>query len=333
MFKIRFVALALAGACFIVGPVSADTFTEDFSTDPAARGWRVVGDTSLFQWNSINQNLEVTWDSSRTNSYFHRPLGTVLTRSDDFTLAFDLRLRDIGRGTTPGLPGTMQLAVGFLNLAGATNGSFLRATGSDSPNVAEFGYFPDSGFGASVSPTFISSNNQFAAAFYSTFTLTTNDLFRITMNYTASNLTLVTLMTSNGLPFGPIEDVILGGPPFFIPFSDFRVDTLSISSYSEAGQDPNYAGSILAHGTVDNFVVTTPPPPVANLSGGFSNQLWQVQFTSRTNWSYTLERSGDFVTWTTASLSVSGNGGSLSLSETGPASGPASFYRVNARRQ
>jgi|APGre2960657468_1045069.scaffolds.fasta_scaffold02706_6 hypothetical protein len=329
MLKIRFVALALAGACFIVGPISADTFTEDFSSHPAARGWRVAGDASLFQWNSTNGHLEVTWDSSRTNSYFHRPLGTVLTRSDDFTLAFDLRLRDLAIGTTPGKPYAMQLAVGFLNTAAATNDGYLRATGYDSPHVAEFNYFPDSGFGASVSPTFISSNNQFASAFYSSFTLTTNDLFRVTMIYTASNQTLVTLMTSNGLPFGPIEDVVIGT----YPFSDFRVDALSISSYTDAGQDPFYAGSILAHGVVDNLSVTTPPPPVENLAGGFSNQLWQMQFTSRTNWSYTLERSGDFVSWTTVSARVDGQVGTMTLSASNAPAGPANFYRVNARRQ
>lgn len=328
MFKIRLVTLALAGVSFITAPLSAGTFVENFSGPPAERGWRVAGDASLFHWNSTDQNLEVTWDSSRSNSYFHRPLGTVLTRSDDFTLAFDLRLHDIAIGTTPGKPYGMQIAVGFLNTAAATNDHYFRATGYDSPNVAEFNYFPDSGFGASVSPTFISSNSDFASAFNSLFTLTTNDLFHVTMTYTASNQTLVTLMTSNGLPFGPIEEVVIGAF-----FSDFRVDALSISSYTDAGQDPFYAGSILAHGTVDNLLVTTPPPPMDNLTGGFSNQLWQVQFTSHTNWTYTLERGGDFISWTTVSSSGSGNGATLSLSETNTASGSANFYRVNARRK
>jgi hypothetical protein len=35
--------------------------------------WRQFGDGSLFQWNATNQHLEVTWDSSRTNSLFYRP--------------------------------------------------------------------------------------------------------------------------------------------------------------------------------------------------------------------------------------------------------------------
>ena len=67
-------------------------FTENFSADPLQNGWQIFGDTNLFQWDSTNQNLDVTWDSSQTNSYFYNPLGTILAKSDDFSLSFDLQL-------------------------------------------------------------------------------------------------------------------------------------------------------------------------------------------------------------------------------------------------
>src|SRR4051812_17162265 len=54
--------------------------SEDFAADPARHGWRIFGDTSLFHWNATNQNLEASWDSSRTNSFFYLPLGTVLAK-------------------------------------------------------------------------------------------------------------------------------------------------------------------------------------------------------------------------------------------------------------
>ena len=55
--------------------VNANTIVERFTTDPALDGWQVFGDTNLFQWDSANQNLAVTWDSSQTNSYFYHLLG------------------------------------------------------------------------------------------------------------------------------------------------------------------------------------------------------------------------------------------------------------------
>src|SRR5262249_53776107 len=125
----------------------AVTFPEDFAANPATESWQAFGDRSLFHWNSTNHNLEITWDSSHPNSYFARPLNTVLSRSDDFSLEFDLRLADITVGTTPGKPFTFQLAIGFIDLVKATGTNFLRGTGTDSTDLAEFDYFPDSGFG------------------------------------------------------------------------------------------------------------------------------------------------------------------------------------------
>src|SRR5947208_73754 len=99
MSNSRLLALALASlSVFCPARSRAVKITEDFSADPRPRGWQIFGDGNLFHWNSTNQNLEVTWDSSRTNSYFSRPLGTTLARTDDFSLGFDLRLDDIGPG-------------------------------------------------------------------------------------------------------------------------------------------------------------------------------------------------------------------------------------------
>src|SRR6266850_5390148 len=114
MFKSCLLTLALASvSVFCFTPARAATLTEDFSNDPGQGGWKIFGDTNLFHWNSTNQNLDVTWDSSRTNSYFHYPLGTILARDDDFSLAFDLRLNDIGPADSYAY--SFQIALGFLN--------------------------------------------------------------------------------------------------------------------------------------------------------------------------------------------------------------------------
>ncbi len=234
---------------------AAGTFTESFDSDPAGRGWRTFGDTSLFGWNPTAQNLQVTWNSSRPNSYFYRPLGVTVTRTNDFSFTFDLRLNDLALGVTPGKTETFQIAAGFLNFAAATNVNFIRGTGTDSPHIVEWDYFPDSGFGATISPSVVSSNGNFYTSFSFPLELTPGDLFRVTLAYSAATQTLRTTMTQNGQPFGPINDVVLDGN-----FSDFRADTVAITSYSDAGQPAQFAGSVLAHATVDNLVVVVPDP-------------------------------------------------------------------------
>jgi len=111
---------------------------------------------------------------------------------------------------------------------------------------------------------------------------------------------------------------------------DFALDTLAVISYSGAGQDPSYVSSILAHGTVDNIVATL-PPPVRNLTGAFSNSIWQVQFDTYSNWLYTLQRSTDLISWSDASAAVAGTGDLTSLSDTNAIRNQA-FYRVRAQQ-
>jgi len=307
-------------------PARGGEFLEDFSSDPLARGWGIFGDASLFQWDAANQDLVVTWDSSRTNSYFFKPLGTVLTRDDDFAFAFDLRLQDIAIGVNAAKPFTFEIAVGFFNLASASDPGWQRGSGRSllhgPRNLAEFDYFPDSGYGPTVAPILISSNNEWA--YYNSIGLTLDPgaLFHVQMSYTASNATLSTVMTRDGAPFGPIHDVVIG-----TSFTDFRLTHLGIMSYSDAGAD----GSLLAHGTVDTISVTTPAPPVANFAGQFSGGTWQVPVVGASNWVYVLERTTDLVVWTGVSGPFTGSGDVLVLQDTSPPEAKA-YYRVHATR-
>jgi len=217
-----------------------------------------------------------------------------------------------------------ELAVGFLNMEAATQTNFLRGTGFNSPNLVEFAYFPDTGFGATISPTIISTNHDWAASFNFPLELTLNDLFRVQMVYAASNQTLRTVVTRNGQGFGPLEDVVIAPP-----FTDFRLDAVSICSYSDAGQDPLWGGSILARGVVDNLVVTTPPPPIQTVTGTLSEGLWRVEFDSRTNWLYRLETTSDFTKWILVN-SAPGTGGRMAMQD--QETQDARFYRVVADR-
>jgi hypothetical protein len=328
MLKTRLFVIGLACLAGISHAVTTSTM-EDFSSNPVQQGWRILGDTNLFQWDATNQNLRVTWDSSQANSYFYHPLGTILTRQDDFSLGFDLKLIDIGPGPDTNKATSFPIAIGFLNLdlAGGTN--FIRGTGSGSPDLAEAAYFWDSGFGATLWPTFVDTNSTFnynSSSDYAIFALAPGDYYHIFMNYTASNQTAVLTITNfektSGLQITQLINT---------NFGDYRLGSVSINSYSDAGQDPQYAGSVLAHGVVDNLRVTVPAPPVENVVGFLSNGVWNVRFTGQTRWLYTLEQTIDFQTWSGASPSVEGAVTTMVLTATNtPAEG--AFYRVRAEK-
>src|SRR4051812_9435022 len=105
MNNIRSVSAAALAALLCSASAQAAAITQAFSSNPQAQGWQTFGNSNLFHWNSSNQNLEVTWDSTQPNSYFYHALGTTLSRSDDFRIEFDLFVNDLASGAEPGKTG------------------------------------------------------------------------------------------------------------------------------------------------------------------------------------------------------------------------------------
>jgi hypothetical protein len=306
-------------------------FEETFAANPETRGWRRFGDSTLFHWNLTNQNLEVTWDSSRTNSFFYVPLETILTKTDDFNFSFDLRLSDIRVGSTAGKPYEFEIAIGLLNYSSATNVNAFRGAGADPTygmrNLVEFDYFPDAGFGDTFATTVISTNNRIFPVHNFPLTMIPGDTFRLALNYAASNQLLRTVVTKNGVPFGlppndSLADLSMSGK------ADFRVDSFAVISYSDARQ----GGSVLAHGTVDNIQVVVPRSPIDNLRLQFTDSKWRVQFLSQSNWVYALERSTNWSSWVPSSSAGIGTGESLDLADTNLLATNV-FYRIRAERR
>ena len=312
-----------AGLLILWGLVAASvggaaTLQEDFSGNPQPDGWKIFGDTNLFQWDATNQNLDVTWDSSQSNSYFYHSLGTILAKSDDFSLSFDLQLSNVLWSGSP------ELAIGLLHFVDATNVSFSRLV-ADTPNLFEFDYFPDNGVGlpaivATLTDTNVSATNKKDFYFvYDNQPLNPGVVYHIVLAHTAGQPAISGQVFSNGQLYTSLPYTFAG------PITDFRIDTVSVSSYS------NPDNSLLAHGTVDNLAVTLPPPPVQNLSGALTDAIWQVQFLSQSNWWYTLQRSTDFQTWTNVSPMIPGNATNLFLQDPSPP-GNQAFYRISAQR-
>ena len=306
--------LAVAGLfASLLAPVGAATFTENFTRDPAADGWQIFGNTNLFRWDSANQVLDVTWDSTQTNSYFYLPLGKTCTKADSFYLRFDLQLNDATNFNSG-----MELAIGLLHFSDATNSSFSRAN-FDSPNVCEFDYFPryvydGKPYPDSVDATIIDASGWNTYFAFDNFTLNPGVAYRIELAHQAGAGAISCEVSTNG-------QIISSLPNIYGSAGDFQLDVLSITSYSDDGS----GDSILAHGTVSNLAFATPlpiefiQPPAAA----------QIQFVSDTNWVYTLQGSADLINWTAVAPGVFGNGTNLLLQATNPPCG-AEYYRVSA---
>lgn len=310
MKKFRLLALA---SVFVVTTVHASLVREKFTTDPALDGWQAFGDTNLFQWDSTNHVLDVTWDSTQTNSYYYHALGRTYTMADSFYVQFDLQLNDATAYNSG-----MELAIGLLHFSDATDPGFSRADGT-SPNVCEFDYFPayvydGQPYPASVDATLIDATGLDYYFAYDNLTMNPGVTYRVQLIHLAGAETISGEIFTNGQIVSSLSSAYGAG-------GDFQLDTLSITSYSDDG----FGDSILAHGTVGNLAFASPLPVglIQTPSPG------QVQFASDTNWLYTLEQSADFQTWTAAAPPLPGNGTNLLLQATNlPAD--QSFYRVLA---
>jgi hypothetical protein len=317
-------------ASLLIAGIPAREITEDFSSNPLGRGWQQFGANNLIAWNAENQNLDVTWDSAQPNHYFRLPLQTILKRNDDFSLSLDLILHDFAAGINPAKPATFQLAFGFQDFSDASSTNFQRAAANKAPNLVEFNFMPDTGFGPTIWPAIMSTNgamNYSGASDFSIFNLPTGVPMRVTLSYAGTDETATLTITANNDLVGPITRARLAtnDVAFGKKFTNFQIDAFSISSYSDAG----YNGSLHAHGAIDNIVLNVPEPPIAGIAGKFVSNAWQVSFNSQTDWNYTLQRTGDFRNWQSIA-SETGSGGLVTLHDLNPIG--ASFYRVQADR-
>ena len=314
MKKIRPFAIAVL---FAATAVHATLVQEKFAADPALDGWQVFGSTNLFHWNSTNQNLEVTWDSSQTNSYFYHPLGVTLTTNDSFCVLFDLQLHD-----TVAAGYGHEVAVGLLHFADATSPDFNRAN-SPLPNLFEFDYTPAIDYQGWTEPDTVQAALKDSqpgwAGFYwvaNYFTLHPGMTYRVVLIHHTGETVISGNIYTNGQLAAALS--IPGGNG---TVGNFQLDTLSVSSFTDDGA----GDTLLAHGTVGNLAFATPLPvdKISTFAAG------EIQFAGDTHWLYTLEQSTDFQTWTAAAPATLGNGGSLILRSTNPPAGN-SFYRVRA---
>lgn len=311
-------------------PLQGGTVEETFETDPFPRGWRLLGEGAPAVWDADSGRVRFEWDSSKPNAFFARPLGVELRRSDDFEFGFDLELTTHAVGTTASKPGTFPIAVGLIRMEEAVEGTFLRGTGTSTPDLVEWAWFgADATISASISPVMTSTNRPPRWAFRDSYVeLTTGHVYQVEARYTATDSTLRFTLRVDGEPGPDIRPVVLPST-----FTDFRVDAISFTSYSDAGQDPRYAGSVKATAWVDAVRWVTPDVPRPQLQLMVGSDPKQLQCLTQVGWFYQLEASTDLMTWGPVDVPVAGTGGAVVFTDLREALFLNQFYRVKVVRE
>ena len=325
--QVRFVRLEVLSGKAEIDAVSdvrprtdnLDWHIENFSANPLANGWAAHGDESLFEWDAEGGALAVTWDSEKPNSNFHRPLGLTLTEADTFAFAFDIALDEVKAGHLDGQPYTFEVALGLINSKSAKADGFSRGTGSDSPNLVEWDYFPDTGFGATISPTIVSAKSQFAAGFTFPAALSAGKQYSVRMEYDPDERALKTFMLENGKVWKTIKTVALADD-----FVGFVVDAFSISSYTAKGSE----SSLLANGSVDNLAIGVGRSKPRIVNTRLADGQWTARSFGYGTADYLLERSADLRGWQPVRNGVREDGFYLRLIDENPSLGDG-FYRLS----
>jgi len=334
----------------------AVSLTEDFSSNPFNAWSFGIGDNSHTQFVWAGSALNVHVNSSLPTARLQRPLGVVVTDTDDFTLTTRFSF------TVTSAPGDqgMQIAFGLVNssLTGGDRTGTLPNFGSDNFfDTVEFNYFPNVSTFFQTGPTLtpavagaqVSTNADAFANFASIFgpesnlgdntngvtALPQNVTLEAVLAYTATNKTLALTLSqvdSNGtvtlLDTGLVPmNLVANGYNTNFPF---KVDSLAIMAYHDGfttTDDP----SLIAVLTFQGFDFTTsvyqPPHDVAIAIVGTNVML---TFSTISNSLYDVQACTDLVygAWSNIATNIVGTGGVVTNIDVGAAALPEKFYRV-----
>ena len=268
-------------------------YFETFDSDPLTEGWSIHGDKSLFEWDEGSESLRVKWDTEKQSSFFYKPLGRVLNESNSFAFTFQITLDSVKAGYLEDKPYTFQVALGLLNISSAIDEKFNRGTGSDSPNLVEWDYFPDTGFGATVSPVVASDKSEFSAGFTFPAELIIGKVYSIKLIYDSEERVLKTEMIEDGKSWEKIQTVKISSD-----FSGFSVDAFSISNFSAKDSE----SSLLAIGSVDEIALATSDTLPKLFGVKINRSQWEAKSFLIDPEIWKVESSSDVINWNRAIL-------------------------------
>ncbi len=193
-------------------------------------GWMLQGDADIFMESAGAGEARFFWNTELPNSSVYFPLGTTLDHRSNFEFSVTMELTSMDIDFIPESFYGFQISMGFHESASIQDSSFRRGTGTDSPNLVEWNFFPDTGFGATVSPVITDSQSAFFASFNFPVDIPLNEEVIITGSYDGQLMEFRSTLITSGS--GPVEM-----DPVKLPESDefqgFAVDAFGLTSYAD----------------------------------------------------------------------------------------------------
>lgn len=366
----RFKIVAVLGLALALGrpAIASVSLTENFSTNPSNTWSFGIGDNSnsQFMWTNTppaytgdpSGALNVHLNSSLPTVRFQRPLGVVVTDTDDFTLTTRFSFHVI---SAPGEQG-MQIAFGLVNSSltgGDRTGTSTNFFSDNMFNTVEFNYFPNvSTFfnsGPTLTPAVIGAQTATNADAFGNFAsifgpdsdlgdntngvteLPQNVTLEATLAYSGASKTLtltVSQVNSNGT-LTPIDtelppmDLVANGYNTNFPF---KIDTLAIMAYRDGfttSDDPSLVADMQFQGFDFTTSASAPQPPSYVLIKIVGTNVSLI-FPTISDHSYYVQSKTDLASgfWSTIATNIPGTGGVVTNIDVGATTVPARFYRV-----
>ena len=253
MTRIMGLLVLLAAAAV---PAGADVaWTEDFSTDPAARGWAYSGKTpDLAGWDGAGA-LDVTWDASADTSFYRRDLGITLDGDQDFAFSCSIKLDACS--ISPDM--FWEVSLGLYDSSVETDPLFDRGYVSGYAfGLLEWDFFPNEVNEGWVGMTGFDAAGGYFGVWNPYIAWNFDAVYGIDVTYDAMSRTLYTAMTVDGATLASFDPISLAG-------GAWSFDRFGVMSYGAAG-----TADLYATGWVDNVAFSAsqvPEPATALLLG------------------------------------------------------------------
>lgn len=205
--------------------------------------WILHGHPDTFS-NAANSNPPVfNWNTEFPTSAVFIPLPHYLNQDSSIHLSTHFTLNSLNIDFVPNSFYGFEIALGLFNSTEVFTESFKRGTGTDSPNLIEWDYFPDTGFGATVSPTITDSDSKFFSTFNFPIDLPIDADIEVELIYDPSQTKLESVLKIDG-ELKAIKPVVL---PEGDGFNDFLVNSAGFISYQDFNDDGKLSASASIH--------------------------------------------------------------------------------------